>query len=178
MQEMKLTPITANDADALEQVKRIYLASFPECERRPWSGFIDKLKSDPRFAVNAIFDGNNVAGLITFWDFGDFVYGEHFAINQSHRNCGIGGKSFSALIQKVGKPFIIEVEPSGTTPYAGRRIGFYQRLGFTAHPDFEYVQPPYAPYLQPVTLMLMTTAPIDLAKAVEIMKKEVYGVSQ
>ena len=175
---MKLTPITANDADALEQVKRIYLASFPECERRPWSGFIDKLKSNPRFAVNAIFDGKNVAGLITFWDFGDFAYGEHFAIDQSKRNCGIGGKSFSSLIQQLGKPFIIEVEPSGTTPEADRRIGFYQRLGFTAHPDFAYVQPAYAPDLQPVPLMLMTTATIDLAKAADIIKREVYGVYQ
>ena len=93
------------------------------------------------------------------------------------RSHGLGAMALKRFCAERGNsPVILEVEPAGSEPMADRRIGFYSRCGFKLHKDFDYIQPPYAPGLNPVRLQLMTYGDIgnlsDLAREI---KQEVYG---
>ena len=58
------------------------------------------------------------------------TYGEHFAVDPDERGGGYGGKALRLLCEELQTPVVLEVE----LPFdemSRRRIGFYQRSGFT-----------------------------------------------
>lgn len=119
-------------------------------------------------------------GFITWWDFGDFVYGEHFAMLPECRGAGIGGEVIDRFVADAGKPVVLEVElPTNDT--ARRRIGFYERHGFTLC-DAEYVQPPYDAGGEGVPMRLMSHGmPLDaetFERVRDTLYAEVYGVAE
>ncbi|MCG8399496.1 GNAT family N-acetyltransferase, partial [Bacillus atrophaeus] len=77
---------------------------------------------------------------LAVWEFAEFVFIEHFAVSEKARNSGIGGKMLEELArQKAGK-VVLEVElPEDSLKK--RRIGFYERHGFTFN-EYPYIQPP------------------------------------
>lgn len=162
------------------KLSRIYHEAFPPEERRHWDDIVRMSLSDgfPLEFLTVMYRGKE-AGLITCWRFKDFDYVEHFAIDPSLRGRGVGAAAIEALAAMSdarGVPVVLEVELPDAGHDARRRIGFYERCGFTAHRDFKYVQPPYAPGLPEVDLMLMTSGPaLDLDKAAEVLHREVYG---
>ncbi len=149
---IQLRPLDKNDLGAAEA---LYLASFPPEERRPWPQVADNA-SDP-FLYGLYDEANSFAGFITVWDFGQYAYVEHFAVDSSRRGGGIGSKAIAALRDMLGKAVVLEVEPpEHPDPMSARRIAFYGRCGF-ALLDYPYIQPPYASGLPEVRLCLMTT---------------------
>ena len=79
-------------------------------------------------------------------------------------------------IKDSGLPLILEVELPGANDMASRRIGFYERCGFTAHHDVDYIQPAYAPGLPSIPLLLMSTAPIpEPDRTISDLHRIVYG---
>lgn len=68
--------------------------------------------------------------LIASWDFDDFVFLEHFAVDPARRSGGIGGQMLDAMLAHCGKRACLEAELP-ETELAARRIGFYERHGFT-----------------------------------------------
>lgn len=119
-------------------------------------------------------------GFITWWDFGGFVYGEHFAMLPECRGAGIGGEVIDRFVADAGKPVVLEVElPTNDT--ARRRIGFYERHGFTLC-DAEYVQPPYDAGGEGVPMRLMSHGMSLDAETFERVRDtlyaEVYGVAE
>ena len=124
--------------------------------------------------------GGEFCGFITWWDFGDFVYGEHFAMLPECRGAGIGGEVIDRVVADAGKPVVLEVElPTNDT--ARRRIGFYERHGFTLC-DAEYVQPPYDAGGEGVPMRLMSHGmPLDaetFERVRDTLYAEVYGVAE
>lgn len=124
--------------------------------------------------------GGEFCGFITWWDFGDFVYGEHFAMLPECRGAGIGGEVIDRFVADAGKPVVLEVElPTNDT--ARRRIGFYERHGFTLC-DAEYVQPPYDAGGEGVPMRLMSHGmPLDaetFERVRDTLYAEVYGVAE
>ncbi len=164
----------------IDCVKQIYLSSFPEEERRPWDDIIRLTDTvGGPFGFYLINCGNRPAGLLTAWSFPTFTYIEHLAILSSRRGSGIGAKVLKDFVRQQSVPVVLEVEPASTGELARRRIAFYDRCGFHAFPDFEYIQPPYTPSLPPVKLMLMATSTdIDLAEVAATLHKRVYGVAE
>lgn len=163
-----------------EAVRTLYHSAFPAEERRPWNKFTEVASRDPRFSINAVIgsDGEE-AGFITSWDFGSFLYIEHFAVDPSRRGSGIGALALRSFVDSCGgRPVVLEVEPpTPDEPMTLRRIGFYSRNGFTLHDDFAYIQPPYSPELPEVELRLMTSGPAlpDLREIATTLHSEVYG---
>ncbi|MDE6048707.1 MAG: GNAT family N-acetyltransferase, partial [Paramuribaculum sp.] len=143
----------------LEDLKRIYLKSFPAAERREWKDIIARSQSDtsPMEMSVVILDGNPV-GFITFWNLGDFTYIEHFVIDRALRNRGIGAKTLRQFCKQADNPVVLEAEPADTGENAARRLQFYERLGFKSFNDYNYVQPPYGIGLPSVPLILMSTS--------------------
>lgn len=155
--------ITEQEFNMLQE---LYVDSFPPEERRPTEAIIPS--DSPEFAFYAIKeDSGSLLGLISLWRFAGFNYVEHFAINTSARNSGLGSK----VLALIPEPIVLEVEPAESNPMAERRIGFYKRNGFRVL-DHKYIQPPYSPGLSPVELRLMVKG--DLSVSADEVEKTLH----
>lgn len=164
----------------LDKVENTYNDSFPEAERRAFSLVRELVKDEPRFTVYTLFKDQVYAGFITAWSFGTFIYVEHFAIDASARNGGIGGESMKQFMSLCDAPVVLEVEMP-TEEMSKRRIGFYERLGYVLD-DHVYFQPPYRQGEPLLEMRLMTYGAIDLKQSFEEVKncihRYVYGVNE
>lgn len=162
----------------LEKVEPTYLFSFPECERRDFASLKKLISPDSLFTLYVLLYEEKYVGFLTAWCFDDFYYVEHFAIDESARNGGIGGKALRQFLSTCELPVILEVERP-EDEMSIRRIHFYERLGFKLdnHP---YKQPPYRAGGEWLDLYLMTYGDIDMNLHYEEIKnslhKQVYGV--
>jgi ribosomal protein S18 acetylase RimI-like enzyme len=137
-----------------EAIKNLYLTAFPPNERREF----DELKKQICYDecnVNLILVGEKVAGFIIFWNFNDFVFLEHFAIEPGLRGLGIGEKTLAEIKALFQKTVILETElPNDEMSI--RRIRFYERNGFHKL-NRTYFQPSYGGNKPEVELKLMST---------------------
>lgn len=161
----------------LNCIKTLYLNAFPPEERRDWHEIESLLENRNQiFDIYIIIYNNNFAGFISWWNFQEIIYIEHFATIPQLRGLGIGSMAISAFIKEVKTPIVLEVEPSSCGSTAQRRIDFYRRNGFHACEEYDYIQPPYNKNLPEVRLMLMTTTPSDvnLDKTTALIHRNVY----
>lgn len=160
----------------LEKVERTYNDSFPKAERRAFFLVRKLIDSERRFSVSALVRDSEYVGFITAWSFSCFTYIEHFAIDPSARNEGIGGKAMREFIASCPTPIVLEVEMP-TDEMSVRRIGFYERLGFTLD-DHIYFQPPYRKGGHSLEMRLMTHGSLDCSfdEARRNLYQHVYGV--
>ena len=148
------------DPDKYDSFLRIYNASFPAEERRPYrnaAALDDFIKrQNGRFAITAAIDDNDaLLGFITLWQLKDGVtYVEHFAVDETSRGHNIGSRLLAHVL--ATSPYILLEVERPEDDLTRRRISFYQRHGFTLHTDYPYFQPPYATGLNSVPLLLMT----------------------
>lgn len=173
---MQVSLCKIHSASDLEAVKSIYIESFPVEERRPWSSLLNAV-DDGRIVAYVIEKEGIPVGFITTWPIGEAVYIEHFATDASVRGCGVGKRALDALKKMVASPLVLEAEPEGSNAMASRRLGFYRRCGFEPHFDFDYVQPPYAPGLPSVPLVLMTFGEASVSSLAPLILKKVYGIT-
>ena len=190
---LHLHPIKNQASPYWDSLVRIYLQSFPIDEQRPVESIARLLNEEPRYAMYAIVDDNYAAelqtqsqqpianspkalGLLTTWEFNDFIYIEHFAIDPTLRSQGYGSEALKAFIHEQGKPLVLEAEPP-TDEMTHRRIRFYERIDLTLY-DYPYIQPAYTEESLPVELRLMGTIDtenIPLDKVSNTLHREVYG---
>lgn len=135
------------------EVFNLYTQTFPKKERRTWAAMEAILNSDKRYNLFALLHENNFAGFIAYWKFEHFFFIEHFVITPKLRGHKLGSEAIKYLIDQADLPLVLEVEPPKTI-IAGRRIHFYERLGFYVIPGF-YMQPPYdnSSFLIPMLIM-------------------------
>lgn len=172
-----ITLCNINNYD-IDTAHALYVESFPAEERRPWDDIIFRSsQNQQRFRLLGIYIESVFTGFITIWKFPSFRYVEHFAIYPSMRSRGIGAEALAELISYDSSPIVLEVELPKTSLLALRRIGFYSRCGFTPHPEYQYIQPPYAADLPPVPLMLMTYGVLNLDNVTRTLHRHVYGIS-
>ncbi len=156
----------------LFKVEKTYTNSFPEEERRAFPLFLELLEKEPRFKVYALFNEQKYIGFITTWQFNKFTYIEHFAIDESARNGGFGNVVMKQFIEKLANPIILEVElPKDEMSI--RRVGFYERLGFTLD-SHDYLQPPYRLNAEWVPMRIMSCGDINLPLHFEEIKNALY----
>lgn len=168
---------TKDEAD-YRFVEELMLTAFPEAERRDTPQQREYSDHHPLFRSHIVRNDEQPIGMVSYWDFGDFFYIEHFAISPSLRNGGYGGKVLAMLQEQLKKPIVLEVEEP-TDELSTRRIGFYQRQGFTLH-HHPYMQPPYRPSDTSFPMFLMSCGNLDMDKEFERVRdtlhREVYGV--
>lgn len=87
-----------------------------------------------------------------YWDFGNFRFIEHVAVDKKERGNGIGTRLLTYVLRKCT---ILEAEPP-INAILKRKISFYERHGFCINSDFEYKQPPYNKRMQALPLILMS----------------------
>ena len=170
------------DQHLLSRVEELYYNSFPPEERRSWNSVKSLLKrEDIQYKIEVIQQKGKFVGFISSWDFGSFCYVEHFAVESSVRGNGIGAAAISQFVEKAQKGVVLEVESADCGEMAQRRIGFYNRNGFIAHSDFEYIQPSYGEGLPPVPMLLMSAhfdEDLDISVVAKTILRFVYGVKK
>lgn len=147
-----LIPVSAS-LDLGDDLKQIYLDSFPADERREWQE-IRQLLTNPSYNIYKINVNNELTGLISIWRWSELIFIEHFALSIPTRGMGLGTQVLKQIISENPPMIIVEVELPDTGP-AIRRIAFYERLGFSPCHE-EYYQPPYSPGMSKVKMLLMS----------------------
>lgn len=159
-------------------IEQTYVSSFPIEERRDFALLKDLLMQNKSFRMYSLQRDGLYVGFITAWFFDGFNYVEHFAIDESVRNGGLGSISMSSFLSICTEPVVLEVELP-LDEMSKRRIGFYERLGFKLDNHY-YLQPPYRPEDSPFELRLMSYGDLDMDKSFEEVKnvihRNVYGV--
>lgn len=154
-----------------EPFYQILQESFPPDELRSRQEHYH-LFSCPVYKVYARYEKGQLLGFLTVWDLEQVAFIEHFAVAAPYRNRGLGAQLLEALGAVLGKPLCLEAELP-ETEIASRRLGFYQRNGFTVNPQ-PYMQPALEPGKNPVPLHLLTTG--GLAPDFEKLKTQIYSI--
>lgn len=138
------------------QVFHLMEESFPPEEYRPRKEQ-EALLRDPAYhiCVRRAEETGKICAFIAAWDFGTWVYIEHFAVSPDCRGAGLGGKMLREALASFGRRVVLEVEPP-TDEMTCRRVGFYRRNGFSLN-RYAYRQPSISAGRRPVPLLLMTT---------------------
>ncbi len=169
---MDIRPITTAEEESYRFVENLLTEAFPAHERRDLSQQRFHTDCHPLFKCHVIEEAGIPIGLLTFWDFAEFGYIEHFAIKSELRNHRYGERALKLLQWRIKKPIVVEVEhPDDET--AERRIRFYERAGFRLWP-FDYSQPPYREGDAPYPMRLMEYGDIAMETRYEAIKKRLY----
>ena len=124
-------------------VEKLLHSAFPADERRDDEQQCAYTDRNDKFRCLLIRDFDKPIGLLTYWDFTDFVYVEHFAIDEQLRGGGLGAQALRMFLKKMNRPIVLEVEmPRVKGDITHRRIAFYRRQGFSLR-KMAYKQPPY-----------------------------------
>ena len=87
-----MMPIERMRPEDFDAVFRLLSQSFPARERRDAAGQ-RALLSDSAYRIDILrAPSGGVQALMALWDFDDFVFFEHFAVDPACRNGGIGGQ--------------------------------------------------------------------------------------
>lgn len=161
-------------------VEALWLQAFPEIERRDTAAQRQNTDTNPLFhCLLATSHEGEPVGFLTYWDFGSYCYGEHFATDMRLRNRGYGGQIIRAAIGYIARPLVLEVELP-QDDLSRRRIGFYQRNGLTLWQDIPYVQPAYRVGGEALPMHLMATPDLEPSRVakevISTIRRNVYGV--
>ncbi|MCD7971708.1 MAG: GNAT family N-acetyltransferase [Candidatus Azobacteroides sp.] len=165
------------DPVLLKSIRSIYEQAFPPDERREFCEVLRIAEQEQAFHVDIYTQNGETIGFITHWNFEDFIYVEHFAVDEKTRGKGYGKVILENLLTQSSLPLILEVEPP-EDEICKRRIRFYENIGFVLF-SAPYLQPPYSPGKNPVSLLLMSFGLINMEvsfnKIVRILHQKVYN---
>ena len=177
---MKLIPIKAKD---FETFYNHLEEDFIFEERRTKQKYLTVLKNK-HFKPNFIYDKQlkQIVGYFCYWEFDDFIFGEHFAIYDNLRNQGLGSKFLNHFLTKIKKTFIGEIEQPATQT-AKRRCDFYVNKGFQILKK-DYFQPSYHNSNKQIPMYIIGYDKSEnfnfnskLDKMIEVVYKNVYNLN-
>jgi len=168
------------DRKDFDRVYEIMDQSFPRDEIRPYEGQ-KKLLDIPEYQLFVSEDEDNqINGFLATWDFDEFVFLEHFAVDPNQRNGGVGRRLLREVIESFDKMACLEVELPDCE-MSIRRIHFYERNGLFYN-EYEYEQPSIATGRYPIPLRVMTSgrgvSEEEFQKIRDILYDRVYHVKK
>ncbi len=176
MGTIAIREIKASDSLDYLWMEHLLTESFPSDEYRDLTQLRDYTDTLDIFHCCVIEKEGTPVGLLNYWDFGAWVYVEHFATLPSLRGTGIGARVLS-LFNESGTT-VLEVELP-TDEMSCRRIGFYRRSGFEVM-DGEYIQPAYKPGSSPLPMKIMSRGhsyATSFEDIVHTLHSKVYGLN-
>lgn len=165
------------NSPGFKEAWHIIESSFPNDERRTRIQQREVSKKD-NYSFITVFD-NELVGIITAWNFDDFIFVEHFVVKKEFRNKGYGTKILKELEKRYNK-IILEME-FPKTDMQKKRAGFYQMAGLMLNP-YPYKQPPYSEHKKHVDCLIMSypdkISEEEFNKIRETLHKEVYNLDE
>ena len=168
---MKITLLEKND---FEQLFAIMQEAFPPEEYRPKNRQFEIL-DDENYSVSIVKENGKILGFLAIWNLGEFDFVEHFAIDSTLRNQGIGSSFLKEYLKTTVRPTVLEVE-NVDDEIPKRRIKFYQRCGLELT-DICYNQPNFQNSNKIIPLRIMVfdkTNSLDRHIIAPIIFKKVY----
>jgi ribosomal protein S18 acetylase RimI-like enzyme len=160
-------------------VEKLLHQSFPLEERRNDAEQRNNTDHNASFFCYLIEENKNeteenqLIGFITLWKLNGFYYAEHLATSPEVRNKGYGKHIMEELKQQFAdNPIVLEVERP-ENEMSKRRIGFYQRCGFSLCLQ-DYIQPAYRKGGKEVPLYLMYTGREEIDTCFSQIRDEIY----
>ena len=151
--------------------------SFPENERRDYLSQ-KKLLSKINYKPLVFKENSEILAIMATWEFEDFIFIEHLAVDSKLRGKGIGTQLIKNYLNKYEKEIFLEVELPNCD-VSKKRILFYEKLGFCLN-DFYYLQQPLNPNDSSFELKIMSYSKHinenEFEKYKKNIYKEVYGV--
>ena len=117
-------------------------------------------------------ENDEVLALMAVWEFDDFVYVEHLAVDSKLRGKGVGSELIKNYLNKCDKRVFLEVEPPNCD-ISKKRVLFYEKLGFSFN-DFYYLQQPLNHGDSPFRLNIMSYPESIDEKEFDTYKKDIY----
>lgn len=176
---IKLTDLAESDHPHFAQ--DLFEDAFPEEERPPFSTLKRRDNAKFHFFVASNGEGEEQGepiGILSYWTFEDFVYVEHFAIDEDLRDQGLGKVVFLNFLSQQTQQVVFEVE----LPHdeiSEHRIEFYASMGLYQNAQ-AYEQPSYHADDTRIPMLIMSKYELDDDEFEEIRRviyKEVYGVN-
>ena len=159
-------------SECFEEFFSLLEKSFPTDEYREREGQL-ALFSREEYRLLCCCKENELSAFFSLWEFGDFCFLEHFAVDPKLRGQGLGTKLLEDLAAYTEKPIILEVEMPDTEQ-AKRRIGFYRRNGFFTN-EYPYAQPAYSKDKKALPMILMSKGRTVNRMELEKIKGKVYS---
>ena len=146
---MKLIPIETEDFEAIyAEMERAFVLE----ERRDFAPARELLQNPLYTVYHLEADGLRI-GFVCIWKLDGWAFIEHFVVYEAYRNRGFGAEVLR-VIKREFPQLVLEVERP-ETEIAARRIGFYERCGFSQNP-YPYRQPSYRGVGGELDMILMT----------------------
>lgn len=156
--DLKLDFCHLDDSPHRDFARDLFETSFPPEERYDFD--LVYYRDSEVFSFLVVSEGAEPVGIISYNDFVDFIYVEHFAIHGSLRGRGYGGRVITEFFARQGdKQVVLEVEMPNDED-SRRRIDFYQKHGMTLNTQC-YWQPSYVEKRLILPMCLMSRSPLD-----------------
>ena len=164
--------------DDFPQIYGLLERSFPPEERRSYEGQEGLLQREEYKLLGVKDPSGTLHGVMAVWEFTDFVFLEHFAVEPHSRNFGLGTVMLRELKNRFPyKGICLEAELP-TEELSRRRQEFYGRNGFV--PRWQsYIQPSLGEGREPIALQILSTVDEKDLSFLHIRKElytKVYGV--
>lgn len=139
MDRLTAQKLTSTHSPLFALVDALYQQAFPWHEQRELLAK-QRALSDPHYALEAWFDGEQFIGMSGSWAFDGYVYVEHLAVDSTLRSQGYGKRLLARILARAPLT-ILEIDPL-TTEIAHKRLRFYEGMGFVANP-WPHTHPTY-----------------------------------
>lgn len=133
----------------------IYSKSFPVYEQRNAEQQIEAF-NNKHYHLDCIIENDELLSFICFWNFEEYVYIEHFAVNDKYRGKNIGTCTLLKFIETVNKTVILEIDPVRDN-ISAKRLKFYEKIGFLSNP-YKHFHPAYNANYKPHELLVLSSA--------------------
>ncbi len=134
---MDFLRIVPTDVERWQKVWELYEVSFPKAEKRKENDHIRAMENEMFHPLSA-WEGDELIGIIFYWEWENFRYVEYLAINTDIRGQGHGSRLLRFL-REQNHTVILEIDPL-SNELSVRRLQFYERAGFFLTPyRFEHL---------------------------------------
>lgn len=136
---MTLQRLNETNKHHFDNAFALYESSFPREERRDMPEQERAMKNE-NYHFDLILEGDELYGVMLYWETEDFVFLEHFTTMPQIRGRGYGARALD-LLKAKNKTVLLEIEPP-VDEMSIRRYEFYKRNGFKMNPYY-HIQAKY-----------------------------------
>ena len=133
--------------------REIYAVSFPVHEQRD-ERQQEEAFEDKRYHIVIKTDEDKLVSFIAYWDFKDYVYIEHLAVNPELRGQNKGCELMEDFAEFISKTIILEIDPP-VDDVSKKRLKFYKKMGYEVNPYIHF-HPAYKEGLLPHELVVLS----------------------
>ena len=148
---------------------RIYSISFPVYELRNQEQQLYAFNNE-HYHLFYLIENNTFNSFISFWNFDEYVYVEHLAVNDQLRGQNIGTSSLMKFQEEIKKTIILEIDPI-IDEISAKRLLFYKKIGFNQC-LYKHYHPAYDLSYSPHELLVLSTGSVLTLQQYDIFRKD------